>query len=295
MLVAAAMPAAALAQDAKAAKIIATTRTAIGAGKLDAMKTFSLQASTERNLGQVQITGEVDLLLEMPDKYLRSEASRGAVSMTMNSGFNGDKAIMPAGTSMMPGGGMMVRMGPGGAVPAEAARLTDEQKDEINKSMVRAARSEVSRMMLGWFGAAHPSLGAHYTYAGEAESPDGKAHVIDVKDADGFEARLFIDQKSSLPLMVTYKGRAPRVVMSNGPAGRGAQALTHAAGQAAAEQPLVELALFFEDWRQADGINFPHVMRRAAAGETTEQWTINKVKVNPKIDTKKFDVGDGRS
>ena len=40
--------------------------------------------------------------------------------------------------------------------------------------------------MLGWFAAAHPSLSVEYTYAGEAESPDGKADVIDVKNADGF-------------------------------------------------------------------------------------------------------------
>ena len=72
-------------------------------------------------------------------------------------------------------------------------------------------------MMLGWFGTAHPALQATYTYAGEAESPDGKAHVIDVKNADGFAARLFIDQNNYLPLMVTYKGRQPRVMTSGGP------------------------------------------------------------------------------
>ena len=66
--------------------------------------------------------------------------------------------------------------------------------------------------MLGWFGATHPSVNAHYTYAGEAESPDGKAHVIDVKNADGFAARLFIDEQTHLPLMVTYQGPQPRMV-----------------------------------------------------------------------------------
>ncbi len=64
---------------------------------------------------------------------------------------------------------------------------------------------------------AHPSLNARYTYAGEAESPDGKAYVIDVKNDDGFAARLFIDEKTHLPLMVTYQGPQPQVVTAGRP------------------------------------------------------------------------------
>ena len=32
--------------------------------------------------------------------------------------------------------------------------------------------------------------------------------MIDVKNADNFAARLFIDQQTHLPLMVTYQGRS---------------------------------------------------------------------------------------
>jgi len=51
---------------------------------------------------------------------------------------------------------------------------------------------------------------------------------------------------------------------------------------------LVEHALYFDDWRDVDGIKFPHAFRRAIAGSTVEEWAITKVKVNPKIDPKKF-------
>ena len=57
-----------------------------------------------------------------------------------------------------------------------------------------------------------------------------------------------------------------------------------------ADQPLVEFSLFFDDWREVDGVNFPHVFRRAVAGETTEEWTVTKVNVNPKLDAKKIAV-----
>ncbi len=49
-------------------------------------------------------------------------------------------------------------------------------------------------------------------------------------------------------------------------------------------------SLFFDDWREVDGINFPHVVRRAAKGATEEEWAISKVKVNPKLDAKKFET-----
>ena len=54
--------------------------------------------------------------------------------------------------------------------------------------------------------------------------------------------------------------------------------------------PTVEYSLFFDDWREIDGINFPHVIRRATKGTTEEEWTITKVKVNPKLDAKKFET-----
>ena len=163
--------------------------------------------------------------------------------------------------------------------------------------------------MLGWFAMAHPSLSVQYSYAGEAESPDGKAFMVDVKNSDGFAARLFIDEKTHLPLMVTYQGPQPRMITVDGgrAGGDGAQSQGRrqmtpdeqkkmaADAEAQLEQmkkqapAMVEYALFFDDWRDEDGIKFPHSFRRAAAGTTTEEWTVNKVKVNPKIDPKKFE------
>ena len=279
-----------VAQDAKVTEILAATRKAIGDRKLDTLKTFSVQASTQRNFGNFQSQAEVELLLEMPDKYVRSETSSGMMNMTMSTGFNGDRAIMPAGVRALPGGGMVISMGPGAAAHTPAAeKPTPEQLEQMNASSLRNYRHEVSRLMLGWFGAAHPSIKAQYTYVGEAESPDGKAHVIEVKDGDGFAARLFIDQNSKLPLMVTYQGRQRQVVTSSA-GSPGTPRVTSAASVDPGQVPLVEYSLFFDDWRQVDGINFPHVIRRASKGATEEEWAISKVKVNPKLDAKIFET-----
>jgi hypothetical protein len=308
---------AALAQeDKKAVDVLAASRKAIGGKQLDSLKSLSLQAALQRNAGNFQMNSDLELLVELPDKYMRSESSSNAMVNVANTlGFNGDRPLKSNGPAgIAPGGGMLIRMGgPGGPTSGSGEKPTPEQQQQIDRQMVRSARHDISRLMLGWFGMTHPSLSAQYTYAGEAESPDGKAYVIDVKNADGFAARLFIDENTQLPLMLTYQAPQPRIVTARGPrpAPAGAQPAPQAQTRQVTEeerkklaadadkqiremekQPpvMIEYTLFFDEWREEDGINFPHALRRASAGTTTEEWTVNKVKVNPKIDPKKFET-----
>jgi hypothetical protein len=314
-------PAAAAQEDKKAVEVLAGARKAIGGKKLDSLKTLSVQAAMQRNAGNFQMNSDLELFVELPDKYMRSESSSNAmVNMANTLGFNGDRPLKSNGPAgIAPGGGMMIRMGgPGGPAVGSGEKPTPEQQRQIDRQMVRSARHDISRLMLGWFGMTHPSLTAQYTYAGEAESPDGKAYVIDVKNADGFAARLFIDEDTQLPLMLTYQGPQPRIITAGGPrpaAGGAAPAPPAQPRQVSPQQMsederkklaadadkqiremekqapvMVEYTLFFDDWREEDGIKFPHALRRASGGTTTEEWTVNKVKVNPKIDPKKFET-----
>ena len=311
-----AQPVVYIAQEAnKAIGILAAARKAIGDKKLDAIKTFSVDASLQRNINDRQMNSDVEIVLDLPDKYLRQETpSGGGMRMVAGggvSGFNGDRPLQNLqNMSMGAGGGMVIRMGGPGPVGG-GEKPTPEQMEEMSKSLVRSGRTEASRLMLGWFAAAHPRANAQYTFAGEAESPDGKAYVIDVKNADNFTARLFIDQVTNLPLMVTYQGPQPRMMTSNMsggalPGGGGGHVVTSAGGteeerkkaMEAAEKQIREMqqqppamadyAIYFEEWREVEGVKFPFKMRRAMAGTTTEEWTINKVKVNPKVDPKRF-------
>ena len=155
-------------------------------------------------------------MLDLPDKYLRQETPQGGGMMIAGggrSGFAGDRPLQKLSFGGAPGGGgMIIRMGGTGAPIESGEKPTAEQLAQMSKTLVRNGQVEASRLMLGWFAAAHPAANAHYTYAGEAESVDGKAFVIDVKNADNFTARLFIDQQTHLPLMVTYKAPQPRVM-----------------------------------------------------------------------------------
>ncbi len=310
--------AAAQQDDKKALEVIANARRAIGGKKLDSIKSLSVQGGAQRNVGNFQMNSDVELLLDLPDKYMKSDtASGGPMTFANISGFSGDRPLQssaPGGIG--PGGAMIIRMGPATAAGAgpggplgSGEKPTPEQQAQIDRQLVRSARQEISRLMLGWFATAHPSVAAQYRYAGEAESPDGKAYVIDVKNADGFAARLFVDEKTDLPLMITYQAPQPRMLTAGGPqraASSDAQPPRQPTDEerktalAEAQKRLEELqkrppemaeyALYFDDWREVDGIRFPHTLRRAMAGATTEEWTINKVKINPKIDPGKFET-----
>lgn len=297
------------AQDAKALEVIAAARKAIGNDAPGSLDTLSVEAGVQRNVGAMQITSEVEILLDLPDKFVRTDQGTGPMAGTMSVGFDGDTPIQPAGANVMRGGAVMIRMGrgpgggPDGPLPP-SEKLTPEEQARADTQLVRMQRAEVSRLMLGWFASAHPSLDARYAYAGEAESPDGKAHVVDVTAGDGFSARLFIDQQTHLPLMVTYRAPQPRTITLGGrrggpPEGRRAPTEEERAKQREdaerriremqAEPPvLVDMTLFFDDWRDVGGLRFPHNLRRAAAGTTNEEWTVTRVRVNPKIDPGKF-------
>ena len=93
--------------------------------------------------------------------------------------------------------------------------------------------------------------------------------------------------------MVTYKGPQPRMMTRNVGeplAAAGGHMVTPSQVQELQRQPAAtaDYTVFFDDWREADGVKFPFKMRRAMGSETTEEWTVSKVKVNPKIDPKRF-------
>ncbi|MGH8638671.1 MAG: hypothetical protein ACREUZ_16160 [Burkholderiales bacterium] len=303
-------PSAARAQSTNANDVIAAARKAIGDKTLNSLDTLTIEASVQRHVGSMQVGSETEILLDLPDKYVRTDQSRGPMAGGFSLGFNGDTPIRPAGGNVTSGGGLMIRMGPGSGPggPQPPEKLSPEEQARADAQFVRAQRAEISRLMLGWLATAHPALNAQYAYAGEAESPDGKADIVDVKTEDGFSARLFIDQLTHLPLMVTYRGPQPRMITTRGPRGggpaphdRGSRQLSEEERkklredadtqirQMEAEPPaLVEVNLYFDDWRDVGGMQFPHSLRRAVAGTTNEEWTVTRVKVNPRLDAGKF-------
>ena len=325
MVVAAALTAPAQVGDVK--QVLADARAALGGDKkLDAVKTLTLSGQSLRtNPSGTTVGGDIEVAIALPDKFMRRDmvANMGNMSIYRVSGFNGDGVIneMDQPPQLSGGGGgqvVMFRMaGPGGTVTGPgSAPLTPEQQDAMRKAMLGSAKQDFARLTLGMLATSFPAFPLTMTYAGQAESPDGKADIIDVKGDGDFAVRLFIDTKTHLPLMLSWMAREPMMITRQvgGPGGGHTVVAGGGAAQAApgkmtpeereklaaqmaaqakeaeAKRRTVEYRLFYADYRSVDGVMLPFRLERSVDGKPTEEITFDKVKVNPKIDAKTFAV-----
>lgn len=288
-----------LGQGSEAARVLGEMRAALGGDKLTSVRSFTAAGRTARSLGQFQLTGDVNLECELPDKYVkREELSMGSAAMSNTVGFNGTTLIRHASqpATMSMGHGTVMMRPAGSAAPGTT--MSEAQQAAMNAALLKNARAEFTRYTVAFFGASYAGNPVEFTYGGQAESPDGKADIIDVKGADDFHARLFVDGRSRRPLMMSWKAPNAQVVSS------GMRQMPVPAGQTAADrdramedrlkeltdaaQQLVEHRLYFSDYRDVDGVRLPHQIVRAIDGTTSEELTVERFKLNPKIDPKKF-------
>jgi hypothetical protein len=260
--------------DAKATAIIEQARKAIGASKLTASTGLSISGPYRRTMGERDVSGDLAIDLQMPDRFLQTDsmAIMGDAVATRESGVNGDQLLQSSKTSGG-GPGMMIRMAGAGGPNADAM-------------MLRAAKADFARYAVALLLAAPAGSNLQFTYGGEASGDNGKADVIDVKDANGFEARLFIDKESHRPLLLSYKAPAPRIVMRTQTSSGSAADAVRDAAQTPPE--LVEIQVFFEDYRSVDGVMLPHKITRSAGGQPSEEWEIKKAKLNPTFKPETF-------
>jgi len=304
-------------------QILAGARTVLGGQKLEAVKTLTAAGRTLRALPNgTSAENEFDMALELPDKYLMRSvmAAMGNMSVYRMSGFNGGQVIEDIDRPpSLSGGGMVVMRfaGPGGTVDPE--KMTAEQKAEFDQRRLVANKREFAKLALGIFAASPAAYPLELADGGQAESPDGKADVIEVKGEGGFAARLFIDAQTHLPLMLSWMDREP-ITMTMGPGGPaatggapgagGAVTVTRSGGapmtpeerdkmmkelearrkEAEAKARTVEYRVYYGDYKDVGGVQLPHRIQRAIDGKPTEEMVFDTFKVNPKIDAKKFQV-----
>ncbi len=154
--------------------------------------------------------GTVVMVLQGPDKMHRSEDTEfpGGMSIERITAISGATSWEDTQNRGGMGGGMQFMMrGPGGA------ELNEEQREKLRTTRLTA---EMQR----WMFALLAAPAGEVTYAGVAESPDGKADTLEIKDVRGQAVRLFVDQQTHLPLMLAFSEVRPRMMMQGGPGGR---------------------------------------------------------------------------
>lgn len=293
------------AQDRVAGVLAAAKKALGGEEKVAGLKGLTAEGPFRRSMGGRDMEGVMTLTVVRPDKMRRVEeiAMGGTVGGPMI-----ERTSVLAGTTAWDdtanrggmGGGMRMEIrGPGdGPGPAGAPRLTEEQ---LNEARVRRARVQLQR----WLAALVTEGPQAWTDAGTAESPEGKADILEAKEETGRVLRLFIDQATHLPLMVQYQDPKPMVMINGGPGGPGGPGRgPGGAGRGGPGGPprmspeemqkrmeemrknppaLGTYAMHLGDYKKVDGLMLPHKIDISLDGQPNEEWTVEKYKVNPTI------------
>ena len=264
-----------LAQTTDANPVMTAARTALGGeAKIAAVKTFIANGRTRQVRGDNLVPIEFEIQAELPDKFARRDEFPAQDAGPSTSGFNGDALVLiPRPTPPPPR--------PGAAPP------TPEQQDAALRGRLNTAKQDFARLMLGMFATSFSSFPLTFAYVAQAEAPQGKADVIEVKGPGNFAGRLFINSQTHLPILLTWQ--APQ----GPPGGRGPMAAAGGPPPSAGAPPppaVVEQRMFFADYRAVDGLQLPFRIRRAAGADTTEETTFDRFRINAKVDPRRFET-----
>jgi hypothetical protein len=284
----------------RVAGIIAATRKALGGEeKIAALKTLSAEGPFRRMMGARDMEGTLTVTLARPDKMHRLEELQmggmiGGPMIERTMVLNGATSWEDSQNRGGMGGGMRIVMqtgaGPGGG------QMTPEQINELRTRRMRVQMYRLTAALLA-------DAGTQWVDAGVAESPDGKADILETKEETGRTLRLFIDQETKLPLMVQYQDPKPVIMMGGpgaprGPGGPGGPPPAPPSPEEMQKRmeemrrnppPLGTYALHLSDFKKVDGIMLPHKIETSLDGEPNEEWTIERYKVNPSIKTDFWD------
>lgn len=262
----------------RAAVVLADARKALGGeDRLKAVKAVQASGQFRRSMGEMQMDGELEILFETPDKLRRNEDLNmpGGAVMARTEVLNGNDVWDDSGQRGGMGHSMaFVMRGPDG----------DADPDRIKDMQRRMRRADLMRYSIAWL----LTSDALVSHAGVAEAPDGKADVLEFTPTDGPVVRLFVDQQTHLPLMLTWKGPQPRMLVRRMAGGSREDA--ERAAREAADAPPVEATFEMRlgNYQKVDGVQLPHEITRAINGQTNEEWTITSYTINPSFKANTF-------
>jgi hypothetical protein len=81
---------------------------------------------------------------------------------------------------------------------------------------------------------------------------------------------------------------APGAAAPAAPVSGQAGANAHGDPAAPPAPDLVDINMFFDDYKAVDGVMLPHHVTRSVDGQPTEEWTFKTIKVNPTFKPETF-------
>lgn len=242
-----------------------------GESKLRSVQALAASGNFRRVTGGLDLSGQIKLEFLLPDKFMKTEITNlpgniGQVTRAMV--LNGRQAWTDSRSSSS-------------EIPLVRSAAADPQKDA---ELQNRLRFEYLRYLIAWLATVPSSLPVNFDYAGEAQAPDGRAQVLDAKSGDGFTARLFLDEKTHRPLMLSYRAPAARQFkIGVGRAGNVTKGKDQ--GQGSGD---VDIQIRFSDYRSVDGILLPYHFTKTVNGTVEEELSIVKFKINPPLKAGQF-------
>jgi len=306
----------------KGAALLAEARKALGGDdKLRAVKTLQSKGVYKRTAGTNTQEGDVEILIELPNKYRRNELSgvAGGPIQERVEVLNGDDVWDINATGLGGGfGGFGGRRGGGdfggrggfggqGGQPGQGAQagqpgqgrgnIDPERLKELQR---RQRQNELARLTLMWL----LTTDAPVVWVGTAQSPDGNADVLEVRPAEGPATRIFLDQSTHMPLMTTTTagggrggfGRrggapdgaaAPQGQAPPPPPAAPAPADAPRRGGPQGGQPIT-IETHLSDYKAVNGVKLPHLITRGVNGQTNEEWEIKSFRINQNLKANTF-------
>ena len=260
-------------QTPDAAQVISSAREALGGEKkLSAVRSFTATGRTRQVRGNNLVPIEFEINCELPDKFVRKDEIPAQDTDPTTRGFSGEALIQIPPPGAGRGGGRPGGPPPGGPPPAAAQGRAGGPPPGGGRGPggpvppIIAVKQDFARLMLGMFAASFPSFPLTFKYVAVGEAPEGKADILDVSGPANFSTRFVVQRETHLPVMLMWSAPVP--------------------GQPAP----AEQRLYFADYREVDGLKLPFRIRRAVGGDTVEETTFDRFRINTKIDPRKFET-----
>jgi hypothetical protein len=224
----------------------------------------------------------------------------------------------PAANDGRTGGGPPQNAARGGSPPPESGRAGGPSPPGPAQQRLATVKQDFVRLTLGMFAASFPSYPLTFKYLAQGEAPEGKADILDVTGPVNFSARFVVQRDTHLPVMLMWQvppttvmlripGQPPPGPLPPGalvvdapappPAGASQDDRTQYAAtianlrrQALTQAKPIEHRMYYADFRDVDGLKLPFRIRRAIAGETIEETTFDRIRINARIDPRKFEA-----
>jgi hypothetical protein len=284
------------------------------------VRTFTATGRTRQIRGNNLVPIEFEIWCELPDKYVRRDEVPAQESGPTSAGFSSDTLIQWPPAAPAAGGtttGKPAASDAAAKPAASEAAAPPAKPPDPRLARVASIKQDFVRLTLGMFAASFASYPLTFTVAGQAEAPQGRADVLDVKGQGTFALRLFINSDTHLPVMVSWTTPASNVIITvpgerppENPAPGSivvsapplpaktapkeeqeqyAKAIQDLKKNTLATAKPIEHRIYYGDYRDiGNGLRFPYRLRRSTAGETIEETNFDEFKINVRIDPRRF-------